>query len=309
MTTQQSRPKIEVNQDTQAAGHRKCKALVKRDFLKHRWFARNLPREQQRALYSLFGFVVQSMDYLDLESTDGLSLDVWCEFRDDLNNAFNDEYVSEEFYVLIAAVRKYDLPRQYLFDMLNGADHWIRNRKFETYDDLLVFAYQMGGTPMALSVPIAGFIKPGYEDAAIKAGQAVFLTNSIANIVRDMKLNKCFIAKEDIEELELDVSRVKVRKASPELKHLIRLYGSRIEKLMYEGGKLANFLDFDARRSFVSLMAYHWRLLTKMRAQPESVLSDEGVLTRRERVGLKTRHLMGMEGSIPIIPEADDHHH
>ena len=309
MTAQQSRPKIEVTPDTLDLGQKSCRSTVKRALAEYRWITRNIPGEQQKALNALLGFVIQSTDYLDLESPNGLSLDVWCELRDDLSEAFQDSYSSEELYALVAGVRKYDVPRQYLFDLLDGIDLWIRNRSFETYDDAEVFAYRMGGAPLAAAVPILGFIKPGYEEPAIQAGKAVFLTNAVANVVQDVKLNKCFLARQDLEETEVDLARLKVRKTSPGLKHLVRLYGSRIEKLMYEGGKLASHLDFDARRSFVSLMALNWRMLTKMRKDPESVLDQDGVLSRREKFGLKTRHLMGMEGHIPVIPEDDGHHH
>jgi phytoene/squalene synthetase len=117
-----------------------------------------------------------------------------------------------------------------------------------------------------------------------------------------------FVAKADLVETELSISRVKVRQNSPELRHLIRLYGSRVEKLMYEGGQLIKFLDFDARRTFTSLLAVHWAMLMKMRLNPEVVLNPDGILTRGELFRLRAKHLMGLEGNIPVIPEIHNHH-
>lgn len=309
MAVQESRPHIEITDATRELGYRKCRNAVKQCFSKYSWVAGNLPTERKKALNTVLNHVVRSIDYLDLESADGLPLDVWCEFRDELGDAFQDNYSLPDLYVLVHSARKYSIARQYLFDILNGVDSWIRNRSFETYDDLLVFAYQMGGSPLLASVPILGFVKEGYEDAAAKAGQAIFLTQILANIVRDVKLNKVFIAKADIEETELSMSRIKVRQDSPGLKNLVRLYGSRIEKLMYAGGELANYLDFDGRRTFVSILSMHWSMLMKMRLEPKSVLNPDGILSRSELFKLKARHLMGMEGNIPVIPEADEHHH
>ncbi len=308
MSSHETRPKIELSPMTRDMGNKQCRTAVKQLFGDYRWIGGNLPGEKQAALYAILNHLVRSADYLDLESTDGLPLDVWCEFRDDLSDAFQDQYTSADLIALVDAARKFNIPRQYFFDVLEGVDSWIRNRGFNTFDELLVFSYRMGGSSLAATIPVCGFVKSGYEDLAVTAGQAIFLTQILANMVQDIKLNKNFIAKEDIAETELSLARIKVRQASPELRHLVRLYGARIEKLMYAGGKLVEYLDFDARRSFTSLMAVHWSMLMKMRLQPELVLNPDGILTRREMFGLRTRHLMGLEGNIPVIPEVDHHH-
>ena len=308
MTTE-TRPKISVDATTLEQGNRMCSAAVKRSMSDFLWIIKNLPREQQGAVQALLSHLIRTADYLDLESSNGLPLDVWCEFRDDLSEAFLDSYASADLVPLVDACRKYDVPKQYLFDMLDGVDGWIRQRGFQTYDELEVFAYRFGGSAMTAMVPIVGYEKEGYEEAAVAAGQAIFLTRILANMVADFKVNKHFIAKADIEETGLSISRMKVRKVCPSLKHLVRLYGSRIEKLMYKGGHLYEYLDFDARRCFKSLMAVHWSMLMKMRLNPESVLDQEGVLSRRELFGMKTRHVMGTETDLPIIPQGGHGHH
>lgn len=307
MTTD-TRPKISIDEKTLDDGNRICSASVKRSMPQFMWVTRNLPKDQQLAVNALLNHLIRTADYLDLESSNGLSLDVWCEFRDDLSEAFLDSYASADLVSLVSTCRQYNIPKQYLFDMLDGVDGWIRHRGFDSYSDLEVFAYRFGGAAMTAAVPIVGYVKEGYEESAVAAGQAVFLTRVLASLVQDLKVNKLFVAKQDLEETELSISRMKVRKVCPGLKHLVRLYGARIEKLMYKGGHLYEYLDFDARRCFTSLMGMHWAMLMKMRLNPEIVLDPDGVLTKREMFGFKTRHVMGLEGNLPIIPEIDDHH-
>ena len=308
MTTD-TRPKISIDDKSLDEGNRTCTASVKRSMPEFMWVTRNLPKDQRQAVNALLNHMIRTADYLDLESSNGLSLDVWCEFRDDLSDAFLENYASSDLVSLVDACRKYDIPKQYLFDMLDGVDGWIRNRGFDTYADLEVFAYRFGGAAMTAAVPIVGYVKDGYEESAVAAGQAIFLTRILANLVQDIKVNKIYVAEQDVKETELSISRMKVRKVCPGLKHLVRLYGSRIEKLMYKGGHLFEYLDFDARRCFTSLMGVHWAMLMKMRLNPEVVLDPDGVLTRREMFGFKTRHVMGTEGGLSIIPEVSHDHH
>lgn len=308
MTTD-TRPKIPVNDTTLDQGNRICTRAVKRAMGEFTWISSNLPTPQRMALNAVLNHLIGAVQYLDLESEDGLSLDVWCELRDDLNEAFLDQYASPEWFALVHATRQYQIPKQYLFDILDGVDGWIRRRGFDTYEEFEVFAYRLGGAALTAAVPIVGFEKQGYEESAAAAGQAVFMTRVLANLVHDIKLNKIFVARQDIEQTELSISRIKVGKECPGFKNVVRLYGARIEKLMYRGGRLYEYLDFDARRCFKSLMAVHWTMLMKMRLNPQLVLDPDGILTRREMFGLKARHILGLEANTPIIPDVQHNHH
>lgn len=307
-TSNETRPRIELNNEVVERGYKMCRTATKQEFGPLTWIGSNLPGDRRRGIEALMNHLARCIDLTDLESFDGLPLDIWSEIRDDLSDAFMDECTTADLAALVDTARKFDMPKQYLFDMLDGVDVWIRNRSFATYDELEVFCGRVGGSVMAAAVPVLGHIKEGYEVSAVKAGQAVMMTQLLARVVTNLKLNKPFLAGDDIEDTGVVLPRLKMRQASKELKYLVRLYASRIEKLFYEGGHLVDFLDFDGRRTVTSLLATHWAMLMKMRLRPECVLEKEGVLTKRELFKLKAKHVLGTEGKIPIIPEHDDHH-
>lgn len=307
-TDNETRPRIELSNEAVERGYKMCRTATRQEFGSLTWVGKNLPSNRRRGIEALMNHMARCIDLTDLESSDGLPLDIWSEIRDDLSDAFMDECTTADLAALVDTARTFDVPKQYLFDMLDGVDVWIRNRAFPTYDELEVFAGRVGGSAMAAAVPILGHIKEGYEVAAVKTGQAVMLTQLLAGVVTNLKLNKPFLAEDDIEDTGVILHRLKMRQPSQELKYLVRLYASRIEKLFYEGGHVVDFLDYDGRRSVTSLLAVHWAMLMKMRVEPESVLAKEGVLSKREMFGLKAKHVLGTEGKIPIIPEQDHHH-
>ena len=267
----------------------------------------NLPSDRRQALDALLTHVVHSIDMLDLVSPDNLSLEVWAEARDDVNDAFEGKCTSVELAALADGCTKFDVPKQFLFDTMIAADSWIRTREFQSWDDLSVFATRLGGSAMAASVPILGFVKPGYEEPALRLGQALFLTQVVANAANNLKLNNHFLAKDDMEDCEVDRNRMILRQHTVELSHLVRLYCDRIEKLYHEGGHLLEFLDFDGVRSVKALLAFHWKILNKLKFEPALCLSKEGVLTKREILGLRSRHMLGLEVQLPFIQEVAHH--
>ena len=304
----EKREPIKVDEKTLNRGYVSCRKMVKRHFKGHIWPASNIAGENRRGVDAILAHLLTTIDLLDLESTNGLSLDVWHEIRDDVSDAFLDKYTSAELVALVDTCRRFDVPKQYIFDPLRGADLWIRSRQFANYAELEAFCSYVGGSVMASLVPVVGYVKEDYELPAIACGKAIMLTQILANCVEDMKYNRNFLAKEDLESCEVDVSRMKLRRPTQSFRYLVRLYCKRLETLYVEGGKLVNYLDYDGKRSLTSLLATNWKLLSKMQLDPDTILSQDGVLSMTENLGLRSRHLLGLSTKLQIIPE-DDHHH
>ena len=304
----ETREYIELTPEAVEQGYKNARGISKRYFKSYLWMLGNLPSDRRRAVDVLLSHLIRCIDLLDLESPNGLSLDVWEEVRDDVSDAFLDKCATTDLAALADACRQFEIPKQFLFDPLEAADTWIRNQEFKTWEDLKTFSCRFGGSLMCALVPALGFIKPKFEVPAIRCGQAILLTQLLSNSVLNFKHHQNLLATEDLEECEVEIHRIKMRQHSKPFSHLVRLYCSRIEKLFYEGGQLIHHLDFDGVRTVKSLLAYHWKLIVKMRIEPESVLAAESVLTSKEVLGLRTRHLLGMEGNVPILPELEHDH-
>jgi phytoene synthase len=289
-------------------GFRISHMVVNKFFANVRWMMSNLTASHRRDLDPLLHHLIKVIDLLDLRSADGMSLDVWYETRDELETALAGAFASNELAALEDVVQRYNIPKQFLFDPLNGADLWIRHNRFATYDELLSFVGQTGGAWLTSVVPVLGAIKPHYEADAIDCGKAVMLTQLLANLVPDAKNNRIFLAEEDLNACEIEIQRLKLRKSMPNLKHLVRLYCWRIEKLLDSGSHLLGHLDFDGRRSLTSLLGWTWTTMNQMRINPESILNESGVLSRRDIFMLKAKHLMGLEGRLPFDVSSNNHH-
>ncbi len=299
---------IELTSAAVERGYKSCRGASKTFFKDYIWAANNLPGEQRKGLDTILFNLMRSIDMLELESADGLSLDVWYELRDDLSDAFRDHCSSVELAALVDTARKFDVPKQFLFDPLRGADLWIRNRKFDTFEELESFCSYVGGSSLASAMPILGVVKQGYEIDAIECGKAIMLTQLLANCANDAKINRVFLAEEDVRECGLDLTHLKLRRGGQPLRFLVRLYVSRIEKMYVKASHLIQYLDFDGKRTLKSLLAMNWQMLLKMQLEPECILAEEDVLTTREQLILKSRHLMGMEKNLSICVDDAGHH-
>jgi phytoene synthase len=304
----ETREPIELNSTAIDLGYKNCRLEIKKFFKGQLWPAGNLAGEPRRAIDALLYHLMQTIKLLDLNDADGRSLENLEDVRDRLSNAFEDNCSSVELAAIVDASRRFEIPQDLLFDPLRGAEQWILNHQFETYQELDSFCGDVGGSTLAAAMPVLGVIKPGYEADAMKCGKAIMLTQILATCVDDMRRNKVFLAREDLKDCEVDVSRLKLAQPSKAFRHLVRLYAFRIEKLFNEASHLIQHLDYDGKRSLKSLLSVNWKLVTKMKIEPESILFEENVLTNRERLILHSKHVMGIDSNLPIVVEAEEHH-
>lgn len=289
-------------------GFKTARSAVRSCFPDSVWVRGNLPEETRRELDAVGSHLVRCLDLLDLESVEGLPLDIWKEIRDELSDTLCGKYQLPEQAALSDVVKRHRIPRQYLFDMVNAADYWIRFRGFETWEQLETFASNLGGSAMVTACHVVGVDRAGFEPYALHCGKAILLTQKLASCFFDLKSNRNFLAQEDLKRFNLEIPRVKMRQSCPELKQFVRFTAARIERLYVEGGKLLPYLELAGARSLMSLLSMNWRILARLKLEPECIFNQDGILKRRDLIGLKSRHFLGLEGGFPYAPEANGHH-
>ena len=300
--------RVESHGETLEQGYKACRKHVKKDLKSWDWLISNVGGDNKKGVYALLYHFLQTSELLDLETPAGQPLPVAEEIQQDLSNAFAGEFATPELAALVDTCNRYNVDPNGFYDSMEVANNWSTKREFDTFAELDKFCESFGGSMMASLVPVIGVIKPDYEHAATACGKAVMLTQILANCVNDMKHNRNFLAKEDLATCEVDISRLKMRRPSESFKHLVRLYTSRLEPMYHEAGHLVSTLDFDGKRTLTSLLATCWKMVSKMKLDPDCILSADGVLTKSDKFNLRSKHLLGMDTKLPFVAEDHGHH-
>jgi phytoene/squalene synthetase len=289
-------------------GYKVCRRRAKKELKTWTWLVSNVGGDNKKGLNVMLAQFLETAELLDLDSPGGSSLGVWKEIQEDLANAFAGEAATPELTALVDTCERYDVDKQFVFEPIQAVDDWIVKREFKTFEQLEAFCDSFGGSMMAALAPVIGVVKQDFQEPAIACGKVVMLTQLLANCVGDMKHNRNFLAKDDLEDCAVDIARIKLRKPTQEFRHLVRLYTSRLDKMFIKAGELVGCMDFDGRRSLTSLLAVCWKLVSKMKVDPDSVLSADGVLTSGEKFALRSKHLLGMDYKLPFVPDDHGHH-
>ena len=112
-----TRETIELDSAAIQRGYKTCKA-ARKFFRDQSHVFNNLPGDQRRGIDALGFHTMKCIDMLDLTSPNQLPLDVWSEVRDEVSDAFLDQYASVDLVALIDTCRRFDVQKQFLFDQL-----------------------------------------------------------------------------------------------------------------------------------------------------------------------------------------------
>ena len=290
-------------------GFADCRKVARDVFGDYQWLFKNLTGEQRRDLHPIFAYLHHCCRLLHFTGVRTHPSTSWSDWRDEVRRAVIGKSDHSQLCALLDVYDRYEIPTQYLFDILDGVDSWIRFGKFETYEEWTNFASRIGGSTVLACVPVIGFDKPGYEEAAMHCGEAMMLTHILGRIGVDAKEDKVQVPLEDVQRCECELDQIKTDNHYKPFANLVRSLAARIEFEFFEANPLINFLSFDGQRIMRSAFAVHWDLLNKCKHDPFALIDHANELSRSERMRLRIKHMLGTEGKgIPILIAADDAH-
>ncbi len=95
-------------------------------------------------------------------------------------------------------VRRFGIPHQYFREMIDGVVSDLEPRRFETFDELYRYCYQVASVVGLTTIHIFGFDTPSALPLAEKCGVAFQLTNILRDIREDAGRGRIYLPAEDL---------------------------------------------------------------------------------------------------------------
>jgi phytoene synthase len=198
---------------------------------------------------------------------------------------------------LADAVRRFAIPPEHLFAVLDGVAMDLEGRRYETFDQLAEYCHRVASAVGMACLHIWGFGGDGAFGPARKCGLAFQLTN----ILRDLKedalrgrlylpaadLRQCGYAPDESVALPPDV----FLRFGPDARfdQLMRLEIDRARQLYRQGAELFDWLPPAGRRVFGMMTSLYGGLLRRIEAAPRRVLEGRVRLGRLRKLAIAAR--------------------
>jgi len=229
-----------------------------------------LPRHKRWATFALYGFCrhIDNLTDIPRERSDKEIVRELNYLEAEIKTAYRtgeSEHPVVGPYISVA--KKYDIAQQYSLELIKGVQMDTHINRYETFDDLYLFAYRVAGVVGLMMSPLLGFKNPNAMKYAEKLGVAMQLTNILRDIREDKEMDRIYIPQDEIRMFGLDENHFFEEKMSKSFRNLMKFQVDRAHTLYDEADKGIKMLDRDAQFAIYSASKIYRGILKKIELQ------------------------------------------
>ena len=181
-------------------------------------------------------------------------------------------------------VRRYSHSARYFHDMIDGVRSDLEPRRFETFDELYRYCYQVASVVGLATIHIFGFDSPEAPPLAEKCGIAFQLTNILRDVREDLSHGRVYLPAEDLE--RFGVQRFEY---GANFTRLMEFEAARAKRYYEESRALLGLVDRRSRSSLWALIEIYRRLLDRIERSGYRVLDRRIALPAVEKALIAAR--------------------
>lgn len=160
-----------------------------------------LPAERRWATFAVYGFCRYIDNLIDnpRQRTKEDLLDEVHFMEREIERAYRSgesEHPVLQSFIFVA--KKYGIPQKYPLELLKGVVMDIDKNRYQTFDELYLFAYRVAGVVGLMMTHVLGYTNPAAFKYAEKLGIAMQLTNILRDIKEDKDMGRIYLPQEDL---------------------------------------------------------------------------------------------------------------
>ncbi len=264
-----------------------CRAVAKQRARNFYYSFILLPPEKKNAMCAMYAFMRYCDDLSDEPGATRSAIDHW---RDALTQALaGDPDTNPTWPAFLNAVKRYSIPHEYFYEMIEGVASDLAPRSIETFDDLYRYCYRVASVVGLTTVHILGYTSPDALPLAEKCGIAFQLTNILRDVREDAALGRVYLPAEDLTRFGVSIDDLKNARRTEQFGRLMEFETARARRYYRESAPLLDLIQPNSRPSLWALIAIYSRLLDHLAESHYDVLMRRISLSSLEKTWIVLR--------------------
>ncbi len=211
-------------------------------------------------------------------------------YRKKLSSAYGQVTSTDPIFIALKdTIRRYNIPRQLLDDMISGMEDDFHRNRYETFEELYSYCYRVASTVGLVCIEIYGYSKLEAREYSEAWGIFMQLTNIIRDVAEDAERDRIYLPMEDLR--RYGISEEDIKSGAKLLEHpgwkpFVDEYIKRAETYRDKAFKLLPMLDRQSRYSPAAMMAFYESILKKINKKDGDVFSQRVQLSKAEKISL-----------------------
>jgi 15-cis-phytoene synthase len=188
--------------------YRECRRLTAHHSRSFYLASALLPLEMQRAMHALYAFCRTADDIVDHPGPDPQAALQALRVQTELENPIQKDPKTPSLpgfrddLVLLAfadARRRFNIPSGLAVQLLEGVSRDLHPVRFESFEEMTVYAYGVASTVGLMSMHITGFSGRQAVPYAIRLGVALQITNILRDVGEDIRSGRIYLPAEELD--------------------------------------------------------------------------------------------------------------
>lgn len=243
-----------------------------------------LPKAKREAIYAVYAFCRLSDDLVDEAMAGGdptAALNGW---RKELDGYFQDRVGHPVIVAAGQAARRFNIPKRYFDELLNGMEMDLTRRRYATFEELYTYCYRVAAVVGLICIEVFGYTNPRTKEYAERLGIAFQLTNILRDLAVDAARGRVYLPKDEMMRFGYSEEALLAGVYSEAFVELMRFQCGRARQY-YQAASLA--LPSEDRRSLLAaeiMRAIYYRLLLQIEEQRYNVFRGNIALPKSQKL-------------------------
>lgn len=252
-----------------------------------------LPRAKCQAMHALYAFARQTDELGDggKQSVEerAVQLEQW---RHQLLAALAGEPTGSPILPALAdTAGRYQISDLLLQDLINGVERDLTQTRYETWEELAEYCYQVAGSVGLCCLDVWGTLREPPPRLALACGEAFQLTNILRDVAEDAQRGRVYLPLEDLRRANYRIEDLLAGRANPCFDRLMDQQLGRATALYDEAAPLHDYLTRDGRRVYRLMFGRYRAILRAIAAEPRAVLFRRIGLSLASKLSIAARQL------------------
>lgn len=243
-----------------------------------------LPEEKQRGARALYAFCRITDDIVD-EPHNSL------ENRQSNLNTWRAEIMSEcppeDSLVCLAwadTQAKFNIPRGYATQLINGCERDIAQTRYQTFADLAEYSYGVASTVGLMAMHIIGFSGEEALPYAIRLGVALQLTNILRDVAEDWRNGRLYLPQDELAQFGLSEADIDRGIVTEDWRKFMQFQIERTRRLYTQSLPGIAMLQQDGRFAIAAAAELYQAILTDIEDHDYDVFSRRASISKLGKV-------------------------
>jgi phytoene synthase len=235
-----------------------------------------LPEHKRDAIHTVYAFCRCTDDIVDEEGDHASKSHRLQKWTEELEKGLRNESSHALLNQLSVIADRFSIPAVHFFDLIRGMRMDLEKVRYDTFDELYEYCYNVASTVGLMCSEIFGYTKESTRQYAIDLGIALQLTNIVRDVKADAQIGRIYLPREDFDRFGYSYDEILASTYNESFVRMMRFQSQRAREYYAKARQSLAHEDHAAFFAARIMDRIYYRILQKIE-QKQFALFDERI--------------------------------